>query len=54
MVRMLFSVLIFVPYLVRNSIHYHPKDLYSLFGSRLLHISTQIVSTRLSYSIQCS
>ncbi len=31
-----------------------PKDLYSLFGSRLLRISTQIVSTRLSYSIQYS
>ncbi len=31
-----------------------PKDLYSLFGSRLLHISTQIVSTRLSYSVQYS
>ncbi len=29
-----------------------PKDLYSLFESRLLRISTQIVSTRLSYSVQ--
>ncbi len=31
-----------------------PKDLYSLFGSQLLRISTQIVSTRLSYSVQYS
>ena len=31
-----------------------PKDEYSLFGSRLLRISTQIVSTRLSYSVQYS
>ncbi len=31
-----------------------PKDLYSLFGSRLLRILTQTVSTHLLYSIQYS
>ncbi len=41
------------PYHMRN-IELCPKDLYSLFGSRLLRISTQIVRTRLSYSVQYS
>ncbi len=43
------------PYHMRN-IELCPKDLYSLFGSRLLCISTQIqlVCTRLLYSAQYS
>ncbi len=38
-------------YHMRN-IELCPKDLYSLFGSWLQRISTQTVSTRLSYSVQ--
>ncbi len=41
------------PYHMRN-IELYPKDLYSPVGSQLLCISIQIVSTRLSYSIQYS